>query len=112
MKKYIIIYIFFYIKVCTYYICRSSDLNLLPWRGYIFKALAHMAQGLRKVWPKGGVVLSFPPSSFDNFYQNGTNIDQQWDQFGPGGRRGTRKSTKYEKINVDANNQNAKNLFV
>ena len=66
----------------------------------IHSASAHSA-GPWEVLPKGGVVLSCPCSSFDNFYQkqkNGTEFDHKWEQSGPGGGgRGTRKSTKNTK---------------
>ena len=55
-------------------------------------------QALGKGLRMRGVVLSFPPSSFDNFYENRTkhvtNIEHKWDQSGPrGGGKG------YPKIN-------------
>jgi hypothetical protein len=79
------------------------------------KELAHIPPGLRKVLPKGGVVLSFPPSSFDNYYQNrpkmvpesitnGTNLAQ-----GEGkGYPKINKNMKSKKTNVNAKNQHEK----
>ena len=60
-----------------------------------------------KFYSKGDVVLSFPPSLFDNFHQNRSKmskIDHKWVQSGPGrGGRGTRKSTKIWKSKKNAN---------
>ena len=49
-----------------------------PWSptegGGGFEARAHIPPGNRKGLPMGGVVLSSPPASFDNFYQNRTKM--------------------------------------
>ena len=60
-----------------------------PRGGGGFKVLARIPLGLRKVLPKGGVVLSFLPSSFDNFYQHRTKKASKsiniWTKLAPGG---------------------------
>ena len=85
---------------------------------YLFKARARITPGLRKILPMGGVVLSFPPSSFDNFYQNRTENTptSTTKQSGPGwegvpGNHKTQKIYVKQKIgnmkiykNVNANN--------
>ena len=71
--------------------------HAVPQRGRR-KVRAHIPPGLRKGLPMGGVVLSFPLSSFDNFYQDRTKMGSKSTTDGTnlaqGGARGTRKSTK------------------
>ena len=66
----------------------------------VFKALARIPPGLGKVLPKDGVVLSFPPSSFDSLYQNmtptSTTNENNLAQVGGGGVPENRQ--KYKKV--------------
>ena len=63
------------------------------------KARARIPPGLRKGLPMGGVVLSFPPSSFDNFYQNRTKMGPKsitnGTNLGQGGEGATENQQKY-----------------
>ena len=69
---------------------------------FSFKARARIPPGLRKGLPMGGVVLSFRPSSFDNFYQNRTNMGPTSTTNGTnmaqGGQGVPEDQRKYEKL--------------
>ena len=69
---------------------------------YLFKARTHIPSGIRKGLPMGVVVLSFPSSSCDNFYQNRAKMGP----ICPGGGKGYPKINKNMKNKKNANVQN------
>ena len=55
---------------------------------FLFKALARIPPGLKKLLPKGGVVFSFPFSAFDNLYQNRIKMTLKSTNLAQGGGKG------------------------
>ena len=94
VDMYVFMYIYIYMYMCIYMYISIYIYTL-------FKALASIPPGLKKVLPKGGVVLSFPPSSFDNSYQNLTNIApksiKNMTNLAQGGGKGYQKISKHMK---------------
>ena len=68
---------------------------------YIFAAPALIPPGLTKALPTGGVVLSFPPSSFDSFYQNRSKMLAKSTTKGTNLAHG--RSKGYPKVNKNMN---------